>query len=80
MLTYSDFKMAFSLAIIGSVAATTLEFINNARVNFEQLSNAIDIHTRNDDNSLKAGLKYNLYYLIKKAAVVLQYSFYSQAR
>ena len=60
------------------VHSNSLDMFN--RVNFQQLSNTIDIHTRNDDNSLKAGLKCNLYYLIKKAAVVLQYSFYSQAK
>ena len=31
MFTHSDFKMAFSFAIIGSIAATALKFINNAR-------------------------------------------------
>ena len=50
------------------------------RVNFEQLSNVIEIYTRNEDNSMKAGLKQNLYYLIKKSATVMQYAFYSQKR
>ena len=31
MFTHSDFKMALSFAIIGSIAATALKFINNAR-------------------------------------------------
>ena len=31
MFTHYDFKMALSFAIIGSIAATALKFINNAR-------------------------------------------------
>ena len=31
MFTHSDFKMPLSFAIIGSIAATILKFINNAR-------------------------------------------------
>ena len=31
MFTHSGFKMAFSFAIVGSIAATALKFINNAR-------------------------------------------------
>ena len=31
MFSYSDFKMALSLTILGDVVATTLKFINNAR-------------------------------------------------
>ena len=31
MFPHSDFKMAFSFAIIGSIATTALKFINNAR-------------------------------------------------
>ena len=31
MFTHSDFKMALSSAIIGSIAAIALKFINNAR-------------------------------------------------
>ena len=31
VFTHSDFKMALSFAIIGSIAATALKFINNAR-------------------------------------------------
>ena len=29
--THSDFKMTLSFAIIGSIAATALKFVNNAR-------------------------------------------------
>ena len=31
MFTHSDFKIALSFAIIGSIATTSLEFVNNAR-------------------------------------------------
>ena len=31
VFAHSDFKMTLSFAIIGSIAATTLKFVNNAR-------------------------------------------------
>ena len=50
------------------------------RSNFEQLSEAIELYTKREDLSLKAGLKQNLYYLIKKSATLVQYSFYSRKK
>ena len=44
------------------------------RENLESLAKVIEIYTKNVDDSLKAGLKQNLYYLIKKSAVVVQYT------
>ena len=50
-----------------------------SRTNFEQLSNVIEkISTKKD--GIKAGLKQNLYYLIKKSATVMQYFFYAEKR
>ena len=51
------------------------------RSNFQSLANAIDLYTSKDDSgSIKAGLKENLYYLIKKAALVVQYTFFAEKR
>ena len=50
MLAYSDFEMAFSLAIIGGVAATTLKFVNNARG--KVLANAVFITKKIRQSSL----------------------------
>nr|XP_047135056.1 uncharacterized protein LOC124812431 isoform X17 [Hydra vulgaris] len=48
------------------------------RVNFDMLSNVIEVYTKKDDADIKAGLKQNLYYLLKKSATVMQFIFYSK--
>ena len=51
------------------------------RENYDQLASAIEQYTKTDtEDSIKAGLKQNLYYLIKRAATVMQYSFYAQRK
>ncbi|XP_057296083.1 uncharacterized protein LOC130629325 isoform X2 [Hydractinia symbiolongicarpus] len=42
------------------------------RRNFEHLKNVIDVYTTSEDNELKAGLKQNIYYLLKRVAKVLK--------
>ena len=42
------------------------------RENFPKLREAIDKYTSNDDDSVKAGLKQNVYYLLKRSAKTLR--------
>ena len=51
------------------------------RRNHEQLAKLIELYTTNENkDTIKAGLKQNLYYLIKRAATIMQYSFYAQGK
>nr|XP_047134212.1 uncharacterized protein LOC124812135 [Hydra vulgaris] len=72
---YNIFKQ---LDGIHALYSNSLDMFN--RSNFEQLSEAIELYTKREDLSLKAGLKQNLYYLIKKSATLVQYSFYSRKK
>lgn len=42
------------------------------RINFKQLRQSIDIYTSKHDDTVKAGLKQNLFYLLKRAAKTLR--------
>ena len=42
------------------------------RINFKQLRQSIDIYTTKHDDTVKAGLKQNLFYLVKRAAKTLR--------
>ena len=56
MFTHSDFKMALSFAVIVSIAATTLKFINNARTQ----ENWNFIFECEETDQLALTLEYNL--------------------
>ena len=71
---YNIFKQ---LDGIHSLNSNSLDKFNWS--NFDQLSEAIELYTKREDLSLKAGLKQNLYYLIKKSATLV-YSFYSRKK
>ena len=42
------------------------------RINFKQFRQSIDIYTSKYDDTVKAGLKQNLFYLLKRAAKTLR--------
>ena len=55
MFTHSDFKMAFSFVIIGSIVATALKFIHNARTE----ENRSFIFECEETDQLALSLEYN---------------------
>ena len=50
------------------------------RKNFYQTREAIDIYTSKEDDTLKAGLKQNLYYLLKRTSKILRGLMLEKAR
>ena len=50
------------------------------RVNFDALREAIEVYTTSDISTLKAGLKQNLFYLLKRSAKVLKGLFLTQSQ
>ena len=49
-----------------------------SRANFESLMNAIEIYTTSDEGNMMAGLKQNLFSLLKKTAEEMESRFYMQ--